>query len=146
MRWWESSWDYNPELYDRVSVISDRTVLELLFLSLLDFLDFSLICWCPSIWLLIWASYSITLFNELSPAQHMLVNCTNFVPICVIDLTLSLPIFLFINKTETQDPIIVCLDLSLQVLLGLVAIPRGVFLICWFSLSALFTEVGIIFR
>ncbi len=107
MRWWESSWDYNPELYDRVSVISDRTVLELLFLSLLDFLDFSLICWCPSIWLLIWASYSITLFNELSPAQHMLVNCTNFVPICVIDLTLSLPIFLFINKTETQDPIIV---------------------------------------
>ena len=102
-----------------------------------------MICWCPSIWLLIWASYSITLFNELSPAQHMLVNCTNFVPICVIDLTLSLPIFLFINKTETQDPIIVCLDLSLQVLLGLVAIPRGVFLICWFSLSALFTEVVI---
>ena len=30
----------------------------------------------------------------------MLVNCTNFVPICVIDLTLSLPIFLFINKTD----------------------------------------------
>ena len=65
----------------------DRTVLEPLLLSLLRFSRF---------WLDLLMSCNLvvnigfvfnTLLNELSPAQHMLVYCINFVPNSVIDLT-----------------------------------------------------------
>ena len=76
-RWWVFSWDYNPELHDRVSSILDRKVLEPLLLFYGLSLNFSLIFWFPSIQLLTYDSYSINMLDEFGPAQHKLVKYTN---------------------------------------------------------------------
>ena len=78
---------------------------------------------------------------SLAQLSTSLLNVITYMPIFVIDLTFRGRPFYGCHWLDTQDPIIVYYDLSLQLLLRFVAIPWRICSICGSYLGSISTLV-----